>query len=364
MANYIKPQIPLRRDDNYIYPLTSVDQIVTEKGRLINEIITVDLSEPEFNLEESKVNVDLLGGRPANDFLSVDVKDAETGELYPIYAGESIYTYTHTAGTLSGQGVNGKFKATVDETISSIKVNGTECDVNCNNENEIELISGCWYIFILDGNTINFSKGGVSQKAIQEAAAVVIENNKNEIITALQNSGLGLTEDSTIEEICNALAAKFPGTIVLLNGSTGAGNWTLSKTSGTGTVASTSSGIRFTATSNSGSNSKLGGSMTSVSSYDLTNVSKITITSYYQQGKDGSLALYIKNSSGTTVKNVTLFSYSVNGSSADDPSTVVNSEIDVSSLTGKHSIQIDSYRSAYYSPNTYNEVRNITLVMG
>lgn len=160
MANYIKPQIPLRRDDNYIYPLTSVDQIVTEKGRLINEIITVDLSEPEFNLEESKVNVDLLGGRPANDFLSVDVKDAETGELYPIYAENGIYTYAHTAGTLSGQGVNGKFKATVDETISSIVINGVSCVIKNGEESSIELIKDCWYTFILDGNTINFKSGG------------------------------------------------------------------------------------------------------------------------------------------------------------------------------------------------------------
>ena len=213
--NYLKPQVPLRKDENYIYPLTSVDQIVTESGgRLNNEIITVDL-DTEYNGETKKLNADLLGGRPESDFLSIDLTDAEKGEFYPIYAENGIYEYAHSAGSLTGQGVNGKFKATVNETVTNLNINGETFIVNCNGENSIELKNGCWYSFILDGEdkTVNFKSGGISKQAIEEAVKV----NKNQIIAALQYSGLGLTENSTIEEICEVLLNKFPPFVTLID---------------------------------------------------------------------------------------------------------------------------------------------------
>lgn len=71
-----------------------------------------------------------------------------------------IQLYTHSSGALTGTGTHGKFKATSSGTISSIKVNGTAKSVKCGEETSIDLVSGCWYIFILDGSTINFSTGG------------------------------------------------------------------------------------------------------------------------------------------------------------------------------------------------------------
>lgn len=71
-----------------------------------------------------------------------------------------IGTYTHGANGLTGSGENGRFKATTSGTISSIKVNGTTCSVKCGEETSIDLISGNWYTFILDGTTVNFSSGG------------------------------------------------------------------------------------------------------------------------------------------------------------------------------------------------------------
>lgn len=195
--------------------------------------------------------------------------------------------------------------------------------------------------------------------------AVPIGGNlkKEEIVKALQYSGLGLTEDSEKEEIYAVLAAYFPATRVLLDGSTGVRNWTLTKTGGKGSVTTVSDvGVRFTATENDDSDSDLDGSMTSNSSYDFTAVKKIKVTSYYGSGKDGTLKLHIINSSGTIVKSTTLFDFSVNGSAADDPSTVVNSEVNVSSITGNCSIKLDVRRGAYCTPGTYTDVRNVTLV--
>ena len=71
-----------------------------------------------------------------------------------------IGTYTHSSSGLTGSGVNGKFKATVSGTYSSIPVNGSDCTVKCGEDSSKELIAGCWYTFILDGSTINFNAGG------------------------------------------------------------------------------------------------------------------------------------------------------------------------------------------------------------
>lgn len=69
-------------------------------------------------------------------------------------------TYTHEGENLAGHGENGKFKATTSGTISAINVNGVSCSVKCGDANSMDLIAGCWYTFILDGETVNFNAGG------------------------------------------------------------------------------------------------------------------------------------------------------------------------------------------------------------
>lgn len=53
MANYLKPQSPLQhKDGNYFYPLTTIDQIITDNDTRLNaELISVDFS----NTVEAKV---------------------------------------------------------------------------------------------------------------------------------------------------------------------------------------------------------------------------------------------------------------------------------------------------------------------
>lgn len=75
-------------------------------------------------------------------------------------AGAGSGTYIHNGGNLIGCGENGKFKATVSGTISTINVNGVNCAVKCGEDSEMDLVAGCWYTFILDGNTVNFNSGG------------------------------------------------------------------------------------------------------------------------------------------------------------------------------------------------------------
>ena len=77
------------------------------------------------------------------------------------YLNSAIFgTYIHDAENLIGSGENGKFKATVTGTIATINVNGVACSVKCGEESSMDLIAGCWYTFILDGDTVNFNQGG------------------------------------------------------------------------------------------------------------------------------------------------------------------------------------------------------------
>lgn len=69
-------------------------------------------------------------------------------------------TYTQSAATLTGSGVNGKFKCTESGTYGSLQVNGSWCNVRQGEESTIDLIAGNWYTFILDGDTVNFNAGG------------------------------------------------------------------------------------------------------------------------------------------------------------------------------------------------------------
>lgn len=93
--------------------------------------------------------------------------DTERGFAYLQNADNNGYlnsailgTYTQEAENLTGHGENGKFKATVSGTFSALNVNGVEHAVKCGADTSIDLIEGCWYTFILDGETVNFNAGG------------------------------------------------------------------------------------------------------------------------------------------------------------------------------------------------------------
>ena len=154
MAEYFKePQNPLKKIDEatgditYVYPMTTAKQVIMDDdGTRLNTIL----------------NEHILYLGDAEDDMNVA----------PVIADNGIYTYVHSTGVLTGEGENGKFKATVTETVSTITVNGTVCVVNCGGESEVELVADAWYTFILDGNTVNFKNGGgLSNSKLAEATA-------------------------------------------------------------------------------------------------------------------------------------------------------------------------------------------------
>lgn len=141
-----KLERPLVIGGNEAYPLTTADQIIKADGSKLETADGISVAHAE-NADNAvnAVDANKLGGKSADYFAS-----AESG----------IYTYAHTVGKLTGTGTNGKFKATVNETVSTLTVNGTACSVQCGEDAEMELIAGCWYTFILDGTTVNFKQGG------------------------------------------------------------------------------------------------------------------------------------------------------------------------------------------------------------
>lgn len=87
-TNYLKPQSPLKKIDkqtgdiNYMYPLTTPDQIVMEDGRRLNAVLD-ELSEntPDIDLSELNIiTVDLEGATEG----TVAGIDADTFQGYSI----------------------------------------------------------------------------------------------------------------------------------------------------------------------------------------------------------------------------------------------------------------------------------------
>lgn len=67
MAKYLKPQTPLQHQSgDYIYPITTVDQVITAKGERLNaNLISVDLNESV----ESDTNINLANNKPKAGFI-------------------------------------------------------------------------------------------------------------------------------------------------------------------------------------------------------------------------------------------------------------------------------------------------------
>ena len=164
---YTKVQVDgflqLKIDATLVYTKTEVDSIINNK---IVELGAGDLTKAVYDTNND-------GGVDSAD----EANNAQT-------ANNGVFTYTHTVSgtthTLTGSGANGKFKATASGTVSAFTINGTACTVVQGDENEIELISGNWYSFILDGTTINFNRdssampkaGGIFTGAVQADAVI------------------------------------------------------------------------------------------------------------------------------------------------------------------------------------------------
>lgn len=74
MSNYYKPQTPLAKGNDFIYPLTTADQVLLEDGSRLNaKVVMAALDDVEdgedYNPDEVLVNAESLGGIPANSYM-------------------------------------------------------------------------------------------------------------------------------------------------------------------------------------------------------------------------------------------------------------------------------------------------------
>ena len=73
MADYLKPQSPLQhKDGNYFYPLTTIDQIITDNDTRLNaELINVDFSNAVDNNGEMTItNANMLNGKTIEEIFN------------------------------------------------------------------------------------------------------------------------------------------------------------------------------------------------------------------------------------------------------------------------------------------------------
>lgn len=71
---YVKPQSPLKdkKSGNYFYPLTTMDQIITENGNRLTSYNLLTIEDNAIEGEATPINADTLGGYPADEYVKKD----------------------------------------------------------------------------------------------------------------------------------------------------------------------------------------------------------------------------------------------------------------------------------------------------
>lgn len=142
MAKYLKPQTPLQHQSgDYIYPITTVDQIITANGeRLNSKIVVVDTENVNIG-EPNPVNADTLGGSSLDDIKGY-VNDQITNRVI-CGKGKNLLKNTTKSQTING------VTFTVNDD-GSITANGTATAIA---EFRIATNFVCEYDAILSGCT-------------------------------------------------------------------------------------------------------------------------------------------------------------------------------------------------------------------
>lgn len=230
---------------------------------------------------------------------------------------------------LDGVGTNGKFKSLVEGTVTTATVNSETYTVNAGSENEIELASNSWYLFVLDTErkTINFNQGGG------------LSNNKLKETTATENTVIaGYTFYSKNKELkTGAMKSNYDENgnyFIVKDGVLGdqiyKGDWSQGDEYVQVKFSSGETGYRA-----------LGNLV------DLTDFSTMTIEvqSVSVDGTSRTRNFYIANASGNNVANV-----AVKGGNVSETVT-----LDISSLTGFHYIQPRGQYSSMLLKNVFLE---------
>ena len=131
--------------------------LICEKHNALSEYVKTDIYSKEETIQKINERVVEIG---AGDMAQKVYDENNDGVVNA--ADNGIFEYTHSGDTLTGNGINGKFKATSAGNKASFTINGKSYSVKQGEETSIDLVTGVWYMFILDDtdNTINFIKGG------------------------------------------------------------------------------------------------------------------------------------------------------------------------------------------------------------
>lgn len=83
--NIYKPQVPLRKNGMYIYPMTSADQIVLSDGSRLEKNGSIQVSKVQSCSEADHASdADTLGGKQASEFVSMDNFEQLAAQLSPL----------------------------------------------------------------------------------------------------------------------------------------------------------------------------------------------------------------------------------------------------------------------------------------
>lgn len=128
---YFKPQSPLKKGSDHIYPLTTYDQIIMEDGSRWNGKADGDLSVDTTGAtqgEPNLVNADQLGGYAASEYLRAKTyKNELTVTLSKIEWSESEDGYVQL---VAANGVTANNSVIVSSVIDNIN-SYYKCGVRC-----------------------------------------------------------------------------------------------------------------------------------------------------------------------------------------------------------------------------------------
>lgn len=135
---------------------TNGEQLITELREKIKEVEggASDMLKITYDTDNSGIvdDSEKLGGKLPSHYAALETQ------------GITLYTQNSENGNLTSEnsnGHNGKFKATKAGSFETININGENKTVKQGADTGIELTADSWYTFILDGDTVNFSSGGM-----------------------------------------------------------------------------------------------------------------------------------------------------------------------------------------------------------
>lgn len=135
---------------------TNGEQLITELREKIKEVESgaSDMLKITYDADNSGIvdDSEKLGGKLPSHYAALETQ------------GITLYTQNPENGNLTSEnsnGNNGKFKATKAGSFETININGEDKTVKQGADTGIDLTADSWYTFILDGDTVNFSSGGM-----------------------------------------------------------------------------------------------------------------------------------------------------------------------------------------------------------